>query len=633
MKVCYIPADMDGPGFYRCLSPGRQLRDHGWDVFMPDREEPEVVETVKPLYDRQGNPIYIVLDGEEAAMTEIELRHHTKFKASFDLPKPADLYVFQQWKERVVNEAGIRQLRSFGMATTMDVDDNYIDIPDYNPAFLGTHPYKRNDGTILTREQRRRIQKNTKRTSKHGMAARMNAGLGIKSKTPPNSNNRLHMFESMKQVDLVTVSTPHLAEVYSKYNNNIKVIRNYVDWDIWSDIKPQYEVVRDRLRIGYLASYDYHKGDLGVLGDSVRRFLLDHPEVDFVTNNERTHAALGVPLEQRITIGEYEFYDHETGQYQVGERTACIDIGLVPLAMNDLNEGKSHLKGMEYSAAGIAYIASPTESYLYWRGEDRGESAGFLAETESEWYELMEYMLENHVKHGKAGRALARRHCIQENWREWADAYGELLGDESYKLARQSVTYGAVQKASELGPLLQIIKEARPKVIVEIGTARGGTFWAMAQSAPKDCLLISIDIPAGTAMDMRDGEDVYTGRDRNRLKQFIQEGQRLALIDMNSQLPAAEHALVHALGGKKIDVLFIDGDHTYKGVKHDYETYSKYLAPGGIAAFHDIIKHRDVRVGVDKFWHEAKRGKIYQEFFGPETWGYVPWGGIGVLHG
>jgi hypothetical protein len=98
---------------------------------------------------------------------------------------------------------------------------------------------------------------------------------------------------------------------------------------------------------------------------------------------------------------------------------------------------------------------------------------------------------------------------------------------------------------------------------------------------------------------------------------------------MNSQLPAAEAALRAALDGRSIDLLLIDGDHRYEGVKHDYETYSKYVRPGGLIAFHDIVKHNDERVGVHKLW--AELGGDY-EFIGKETWGYQPWGGIGVVY-
>ena len=53
----------------------------------------------------------------------------------------------------------------------------------------------------------------------------------------------------------------------------------------------------------------------------------------------------------------------------------------------------------------------------------------------------------------------------------------------------------------------------------------------------------------------------------------------------------------------KFDLIFIDGDHSYKGVKQDFETYGKLIAPNGLIAFHDIYNDA---YEVCKFWNEIK---------------------------
>jgi predicted O-methyltransferase YrrM len=40
-----------------------------------------------------------------------------------------------------------------------------------------------------------------------------------------------------------------------------------------------------------------------------------------------------------------------------------------------------------------------------------------------------------------------------------------------------------------------------------------------------------------------------------------------------------------------VDLLFIDGDHTYEGVKQDFEMYRQFVADGGLIALHDIVPH------------------------------------------
>jgi hypothetical protein len=62
----------------------------------------------------------------------------------------------------------------------------------------------------------------------------------------------------------------------------------------------------------------------------------------------------------------------------------------------------------------------------------------------------------------------------------------------------------------------------------------------------------------------------------------------------------------------KIDVLFIDGDHSYKGVKKDFELYSQILSPNGIIILHDTDARYENTLIVSE---DAK--KDYHKFDGP----------------
>jgi hypothetical protein len=57
---------------------------------------------------------------------------------------------------------------------------------------------------------------------------------------------------------------------------------------------------------------------------------------------------------------------------------------------------------------------------------------------------------------------------------------------------------------------------------------------------------------------------------------------------------------------KKIDILHIDGDHSYESVKNDYETWSKFLNDDGVILFHDtcIEELNGNHYGVKKFFDE-----------------------------
>ena len=62
----------------------------------------------------------------------------------------------------------------------------------------------------------------------------------------------------------------------------------------------------------------------------------------------------------------------------------------------------------------------------------------------------------------------------------------------------------------------------------------------------------------------------------------------------------------------KIDVLFIDGDHSYEGVKLDFELYSKLLAPKGVVILHDSDENYSNSLIISE---DAK--KDYHPFDGP----------------
>lgn len=536
-----------------------------------------------------------------------------RYDLMLDPPSPwADLYVLQQRKERLWAEGGVTKLRSYGIATVAEVDDNYLELPSWNPAFRGTHPYARNDGVVLNRSTRRRVRRETKFEIGH------------------NPLNREYMHAMFRQVDAVTVSTPYLRDLYSKYNSQTFLLRNYLDWDIWQDVQPQYEVERWRRRIGYLGVFKYRQGDLDVLAPWIGRFMSGHPELDFVANSKEVHDYLGVPKAQRLIVPEYHFRPPEGGKYPLGEKTAKLDIGLVPLDLIGLNEGKSHLKGMEYNAAGIPFIASPTESYKdYWCEEGLN---GFLAHNKKEWIEKLELLIGNddfRRKMGRQARVKAKANTIQDHWVQWQNLYLKVLGGEQDRVTRTAIQLGAVQKHPEFAALIEFLQERKLDTIVEIGSARGGTFWAFAQIASEEALLVSIDIPAGSPLDVRGGKDVYGVRNRERLRSYRRAGQKVKLVDANSQLARTRDALKKILDGRQIDFLFIDGDHRYEGVKRDFSLYSPLVAEDGVIGFHDVIVQYDARAKVDRLWSELKRShRDWYEFISPDQ---GKWGGIGVI--
>ncbi|HOF00470.1 MAG TPA: class I SAM-dependent methyltransferase [Spirochaetota bacterium] len=70
----------------------------------------------------------------------------------------------------------------------------------------------------------------------------------------------------------------------------------------------------------------------------------------------------------------------------------------------------------------------------------------------------------------------------------------------------------------------------------------------------------------------------------------------------------------------KIDFLFIDGDHSYEGVKKDWDLYSPLLKPNSIVLFHDIGWAK----GVERVINEEVKRNLKKHGSLPNLfWGWI----------
>jgi predicted O-methyltransferase YrrM len=180
------------------------------------------------------------------------------------------------------------------------------------------------------------------------------------------------------------------------------------------------------------------------------------------------------------------------------------------------------------------------------------------------------------------------------------------------------------QVKEEITQLLKLLAKLQPKIVCEIGTAGGGTLFLFSRVSSPSSTIISIDLPGGPF------GGGYPEWKIPFYKSFIKRGQRLYLIRADSHDTKTLEKVKRALGDKKIDFLFIDGDHTYEGVKKDFEMYSPLVRKRGIMAFHDICPHPpQTGCEVDMFWREIKDKYEHIEIVRDWKQG---WAGIGVLH-
>ncbi len=178
------------------------------------------------------------------------------------------------------------------------------------------------------------------------------------------------------------------------------------------------------------------------------------------------------------------------------------------------------------------------------------------------------------------------------------------------------------QIVSEITKFLEIAKKIEPKNVLEVGTAHGGNLFLLTKIAHDGGKIISIDLPGG---EFGGG---YFARKKRLYNNFVTGAQKMFLIRGDSHSQNSLNEVVKNLGGEKVDVLFIDGDHTYNGVKSDFEMYSPLVRPGGIIAMHDIGKTPSSEYGTEQFWNEVKNNFEHIEIIDDQNrLGY----GIGVL--
>jgi len=209
-----------------------------------------------------------------------------------------------------------------------------------------------------------------------------------------------------------------------------------------------------------------------------------------------------------------------------------------------------------------------------------------------------------------------RAQYVRRPDRSWA----EIL-DFAFTFAHGFLRPGQVR--SEIREALEVIEAVQPKVLVEIGTAGGGNLFLLSRAAHANAYLASVDLPAGH------WGGGYQAWKIPVFRRLLLKGQRADFLRADSHDPSTLEELKRLLQGKLIDVLFIDGDHSYAGVKQDFELYSKLVRSGGLVLFHDIAHHPPADdCHVDQLWAELRPRYQGREFIEHTDQG---WAGIGLI--
>ena len=144
-----------------------------------------------------------------------------------------------------------------------------------------------------------------------------------------------------------------------------------------------------------------------------------------------------------------------------------------------------------------------------------------------------------------------------------------------------------------------LIEEARPDILVELGTHNGTSFLAFCQAIKARgtrTKAFAVDTWEGDEHAGHYGDEVH-----DRLQRVVQ-AKYAGFAQLMRML--FDDAMPYFSDGS-VDLLHIDGLHTYDAVKHDFETWLPKMSRRGVIIFHDTMV-REREFGVWQLWEELR---------------------------
>lgn len=236
-------------------------------------------------------------------------------------------------------------------------------------------------------------------------------------RTHPDKNklqNRGHYQRVIERCDTLTVSTPFLYEHYRQSHPDVRMVRNGVNQYMFDNTRRS----RNRLTLGWTGATNYRNNDLEQLRDWLPDFLEDH-DLRFHHAGHQpdkpSFAEITGVNPKRVSTSPLVDLAHYPDGFQ-------FDIGIVPLNDIPFNHAKSNIKGLEYVAAGIAFVASDTPEYriLHEGG------IGSLARSPEEWAAAVTALLNQQNRKHTVKREygiLERDWSIQARAKDWQNVF------------------------------------------------------------------------------------------------------------------------------------------------------------------------------------------------------------------
>ena len=310
----------------------------------------------------------------------------TKDKARFGYDVVVMKQMMQRWVPKEMEIA-----KKLGQKLIVDIDDHYDGLHEDNLAFKTTNP---DENKISNREYHNQV---------------------------------------IELADLVTVSTPFLYEYYKdKGVPNVMLTRNGISPNQFD--KRKHTSAKPVL--GWVGAMHWRSGDIETLSPWLGDFLEEH---DLMLHHagHMDDAKLFWDAAQidpnRVMLSPMRIISEYHNMFN-------MDIGLVPLNDIDFNRAKSTIKGLEYAASNIPFVAQATPEYS--RLAELG--VGRVASTPEQWQAHLTELLDYKTRKREAAiqrTKVLKEHTIFARKADWQAAFDQFAGHFA-KIKSFDVPYG-----------------------------------------------------------------------------------------------------------------------------------------------------------------------------------------------